>query len=304
MERNFNLIDGIDFVICKICNFHAQNLGAHLTRIHNISSKEYIKKYNGVIISKKSYEKYKLNGNGELLSNYIKNNLEEFCKKVSEGILNSPESRKIHSEMMIKLNNVQQNDPMFKKLVSETAIRTSARPDIQEQRSKNLKKWRDENPEEFYDKCIQKMITSFQSKPEKKLFEFVSSLDGFSFRRNRFIHSQFITNKSHKKQMDMGDKEKRIYIEFDGVLHFQPKHGDEVLTRTKQRDIEIERHISNHNWTLIRISYDQFKYTTKTINKVKEDASYFKQECLTELVKILDNNIPGIYKIGEVYGKH
>ena len=295
------MIEGKDYVICKICNFHSQNLGIHLKKIHNLSSKEYIKNYDGHILSINSNEKYKLNDNSKVLANYIENNKKEFSLKVSEGILNSTESRKKHSDMMIELNNKQQSDPDFKKIVSETAKKTSVRPEIQEQRSVNLKKWRDENPEDFHNKCIKKMIGSFQSKPEKKLFEFVSILDGFSFKKNQFINSLLISNKSHNKQIDMGDKEKRIYIEFDGILHFEPRRGIDVLENIQQKDSEIDQHMINHNWTLIRISYDQFKYSTKMINKIKQDNSYFKQECLDKLVEILNNNKPGIYKIGNKY---
>jgi very-short-patch-repair endonuclease len=276
-------------------------LGIHLKKIHNLSSKEYIKNYDGHILSINSNEKYKLNDNSKVLANYIENNKKEFSLKVSEGILNSTESRKKHSDMMIELNNKQQSDPDFKKIVSETAKKTSVRPEIQEQRSVNLKKWRDENPEDFHNKCIKKMIGSFQSKPEKKLFEFVSILDGFSFKKNQFINSLLISNKSHNKQIDMGDKEKRIYIEFDGILHFEPRRGIDVLENIQQKDSEIDQHMINHNWTLIRISYDQFKYSTKMINKIKQDNSYFKQECLDKLVEILNNNKPGIYKIGNKY---
>ena len=44
-----------------------------------------------------------------------------------------------------------------------------------------------------------------------------------------------------------------------------------------------EEYIFNHNWTLIRASHDQFHYSTKIVNKVKIDSSYFKQEYLGEL---------------------
>lgn len=202
---------------------------------------------------------------------------------------------------MIALNNKQQFDPEFQKIVSETAKKTSARPEIQAQRAEKLKNWRDNNPEDFFNKCIKKMIGSFQSKPEKKLFEFVSILNGFNFKKNQFINSSFISNKSHNKQMDMGDKIKRIYIEFDGILHFESRRGIELLKMTQQKDMEIECHITNHNWTLIRISYDQFKYSTKMINKIKQDSSYFRQECLDKLVEILNDEKPGIYKIGKAY---
>lgn len=307
-EKYNNLIEGIDFVICQICGFHAKSLGGHLNKNHNLTPEEYIKIYAKKVICDNSYEKYKIVGenNIQVLIDYHSNNdnKKDFCKKVSDGIINNPELKNLHSNMMTELNKRQQSDPEFQKLVSETAKITSARPEIQEQRAAKLKKWRDENPEDFHNQCITKMIGSFQSKPEKKLFEFVSMLDGFYFKKNQFINSLLICNKSHNKQMDMGDKEKRIYIEFDGILHFEPRRGTEILEKIQQKDKEIEQHITNHNWTLIRVSYDQFKYSTKMVNKVKQDNSYFKQECLDKIVEILNSNQSGIYKIGEVYGQH
>lgn len=219
---------------------------------------------------------------------------------MSKSILDNPEEIVRRSELMSKIN---QSDVMRQK-ASETAKITSARPEIQEARSKQLKDWREKNPEVFYNKCIKKMITSWQSKPEKKLLLFLLSISGFNFKKNQFINSLLISNKSHNKQVDIGDKEKRIYIEFDGVIHFEPKYGEEKLISIQQRDQELDQHISNHNWTLIRISYDQFVYKTKQINKIKQDESYFKQECLDKITEILNSKNPGIYKIGEAYGKH
>lgn len=308
-ENSEKLIDGIDFIICKICNFHAQNLGIHLKIIHNISSEYYITQYGGTTVSFNSNKKYSDN-HFSYLTNAKKNDIDltEYWGKVGKGIsdaiLSNNNERQRRTDMMIALNKIQQNDPSFKELVSKTATKTSARPEIQQQRSIQLKKWRDENPEDFYEKCVKAMITTFQSKPEKKLFEFVSSLDGFNFKKNQIIKSIIFTSSSHKRQMDIADKNKRIYIEFDGKVHFEPIFGNDVLIRNIIKDKEIERHISNHNWTLIRISYDQFIYTTKTTNKIKNDASYFMQKCLDQLVELLNNNEPGIYKIGEAYGKY
>src|SRR5689334_3578155 len=53
------LVENRDFVICKICNFHAQNVGIHLRKIHNIESSIYSKKYNCATTSKISAEKYR-----------------------------------------------------------------------------------------------------------------------------------------------------------------------------------------------------------------------------------------------------
>ena len=88
---------------------------------------------------------------------------------------------------------------------------------------------------------------------------------------------------------------------YDGKIHFLPLFNEIILQKNQIKDNEVDAHIKNHNWTLIRVSYDQFVYSTKIINKVKHDASYFKQECLDEIVRILNSNVPGIYKIGSTY---
>lgn len=277
-----------------------------------MSAVYYRKTYNKQTMAKKSSDRYALSGTGR--ENWIttakKNNidisekLKEIGIKVSEGIIKSPTAVAARSENMRKLNEVQLKDPEYLKILSDRAKITSARPEIQEQRTANLHRWRLENPDEFYEKCSLKMINSFQSKPEKKLFEFVSSLINFSFKRNQFINSLLISTKSHNKQIDMADKEKRIYIEFDGILHFKPQRGIEKFFNIIKKDNETDQHIINHNWIMIRVSYDQFKYSTKTINKIKQDNSYFKQECLDKLLSILNNNLSGVYKIGEAYGKY
>jgi hypothetical protein len=301
MENNKNLVELEDFVICKICNFHAQNLGIHLRKIHNIDPKDY----DGDTTSKKSHQKYSENHFSFLT--FAKNSnidLTEYSNKMSEAvsksILDNPQERERRSKLMGEIN---QTDHMRQKS-SDAAIKTSARPEILESRTKQLEKWRKEHPEDFYEKCIKPMITAWQSKPEKLLFEFASSISDYHFERNVFIKSNSFTSLSKRRQMDIVDKQKRIYIEFDGIIHFDDIFGEDILKRNNVKDIEVENYISKHNWILIRVSYDQFIYKTKMINKIKQDKSYFKQECLDKLLEILNNKIPGVYKIGEAYGQH
>ena len=303
-----NLELGKDYVVCQLCNLHSRSLGVHVTKNHNISHKEYREKYGSLICTDASdnyRETAKENGNWIEKAKLNGTDLTEFKQKVSRGvkaaIMSDPLERKRRSELMTKLNDKQQSDPNFQKIVSETAKKTSARKDIQEERAQRLKNWREKFPEKFYNQCVKKMVTAYQSKPETYLYNYVSSLEGFSFKRNQFVHSELLSNKSSKKQLDMGDKKRRIYIEFDGVLHFLPKFGLDVLKIRQQKDRQIDAHILNHNWTLIRVSYDQFVYSTKKINKIKQDASYFKPECLQKIAEILKEKKPGVYKIGSAY---
>jgi len=307
-EHYESLTENVDYVVCKICNFHSKGLGNHLNKIHNLSSKDYIKTYNSPAISTKSSETYsKQNGtNGNFINKCREKGIDltEYWQKVSDGVRNSilsnPDEIKRRSELMGKIN---QTDLMRQK-ASETAKKTSARPEIIAQRTKQLADWREANPKEFSEKCSEKLCTTYNSKPETMLFDFVSKLSEFSFTRNQFVKSEKFTTKNKKKQVDMGDKNKRIYIEFDGAIHFKPIHGEDALKKVQEKDKLLEEHINKHNWTLIRISEDQFVYRTRQIDRVKYNASFFKEECLTKLVEILNSKIPGVYKIGEKYGKH
>ncbi len=195
------------------------------------------------------------------------------------------------SEIQVILNQ----DPEYKKKLSDTAIKTSSRPEILEQRTLKLQQWRDEHPEDFYNKCIKKMHNTWHSKPEKILFQLLLKIDDFNFKRNQCIKSDFFDWKSQRKQIDIADKQKRIYIEYDGLLHFENIFGEEHLLKIKYRDYLLEKYISKHHWTLIRISDDQF------IDKTVVKNSKFKPECISKLIEILQAQIPGIYKIGKRY---
>ncbi len=298
-----NLELGKDYVICSICGLHAKSLGIHISQIHNIDVKEY-KKTNNIICenSSNTYKK-SIEENGNWLQKAIEQgvDLTEYWSKVSKGvkesILSNPDEIKRRSELMATINKTDH----MKKKASETAKLTSARPDILEKRSEQLKKWRDDHREDFHNKCTIPMINSFQSKPEKILFNNLSKLENFNFKQNQFIKSKIFTSSSNKRQIDIIDIGNRVYVEFDGMVHFKPIYGEEMLLKTKIREKEVENVILSNNWTLIRVSYDQFVYSTKKINKIKQDASYFKPECLQKIAEILKENKPGVYKIGNAY---
>jgi very-short-patch-repair endonuclease len=180
----------------------------------------------------------------------------------------------------------------MRKKASETAIKTSARKDIQENRAANLKKWRDQNPDEFYDKCTSKMSNCWRSKPEMMLFDVLKDIEEYRFKQNQIVKSDKFPTKSKRKQIDIGDKSKRTYIEFDGELHFK-QTGLNQLDTVQEKDRLLDEHIIKHGWTLIRVGYDQFSYR-------KSDYG-FKKECLERVFEILDNPTPGVHRIGAVY---
>lgn len=302
IEIKNNLIKNYDYVVCEICNFHAQNLGIHLKRVHNLSSDAYLAKFiNSKLVSEKSFQKYsKSNSNRDSYREYCaKNNLDfsEYQDKmsiaVSQAIMSNPEERARRSEYMKQLQIELNKSPEYKQKISNTAKNTSSRPEILQQRSERLKNWRDKNPEEFYTKCTFKMINTWHSKPEKTLFEFLLTLSGFDFKFNKFIKSSDFDWSSKRKQMDVADIEKRIYIEFDGIYHFKDIFGK--LSQIQHRDKMLENLIIKNKWLLIRVSYDQFIYKNSSEN------SYFEPSCLEEIIRIIKTAEPGVFKIGKKY---
>lgn len=289
-----SLIEGIDFVVCNICGWHNKKLAGHLRTEHGLKPDEY----SGPVLCEKSKKKYetvgKENGNwierakdrGEDLSEY----LYKMGSAVRESILSNPEDRKRRAGVM---GDVNRSDVMRKKS-SETAKKTSARPEILEQRSANLKKWRDENPDEFYDKCISSMMNSWQSKPERELFRVVSDYKEYEFKRNQRLKSELFVSKTKIKQVDFGDRKRRVYFEFDGLLHFENKLRSYNFELSQTKDKLLNEHIVKHGWVLIRVGYDQFSYR-------KSDYG-FRKECIDRVFDILENPNPGVYKIGDVYG--
>jgi predicted transcriptional regulator len=290
------LILGKDYVICSICGYYSKSLAVHILKKHGISSEDY-KKDNQIICSK-SVEVYKIQN--KYNSNWInraKNqgeNLSEYFKKmgdaVKKSILSNPEERSRRAKVM---TNVNKSDVMRKKS-SETAIKTSARKEIQEQRAEKLKNWRDNNPDIFKEKCTYKMLNSWNSKPETLLYEVIVKRNDYNFRRHQKLKSKTFISITKEKDIDIADKLKKVYIEYDGALHFKNTNLNK-LTEIKEKDRLLDEFITKENLTLIRVGYDQFSYR-------KSDYG-FKKECIDKIFEILDNPKPGLYKIGEVYNK-
>lgn len=329
-EKYKNLEENIDFVICQICGFHSKSLGTHLNKEHGLTSRKYNKQFKNclaiAINSSSNYSKFNIvNGNWIAREKEKGTDLTEFWKKVSVGlsksIMANDAERSRRSKNMTELNVIHRTDEKYKKMLSDTAKITSSRPEILEQRAVLLKRWREvnpedflnkcviplqigftkwrkENPEEFYEKCVKNLYNSYQSHPEELLFNLVSLLDRFQFKRRRFLKSPLILNKTNTKQLDISDKINNIYIEFDGIVHFKSIFGEEALIEKQNRDDNLNSVIIQNNWTLIRISYDRYIYNSK------REKCHFKQECLDTLYQILNNNIPGIYKIGTAYGQY
>lgn len=292
-----NLQEGEDYIVCAICGFHSKCLSHHISTKHNISIDDYKKNYS--IICNKSHKTYSdLNGEngnwiarakerGEDLSEYISN----MSVSVHDAIMASPEDRKRRAKVM---GDVNRSDIMRKKS-SDTAKKTSARRDIQLERAARIHVWQKNNPQEFYDKCISKALNCWNSKPESLLYKIIVARTDYNFRRHQRVKSEYFISTTKEKEVDIGDKSKRVYIEFDGPLHFKDTtlHKLDII---HTKDKLLDDHITRHGWVLIRVGSDQFSYR-------KSDYG-FKKECIDKIFGILDSPTPGVHYIGEVYDEY
>ncbi len=292
-----NGIEGIDYVECRLCKFAGLKITIHVKKEHNIERSEYEEKY-GPLKCSKSLEKIKTaaKNNGDWINRKKEEgeDLSEYKSKmgvaVSQSIMSNSEERARRAELMGQLN--KRDDARERS--SKAAKITSARPEILENRAKQLKNWRDENPEEFYENCLSKMISNEikMTNPEKILQDFLKIRNDYQFKWSQIIISEtFTPNKTLRKQIDFGDHNKKIYVEFDGIRHFKCVQSKDEFERTQKMDVLLNEYIELNNCTLIRISYDQYKNLK------------FKPECLERLNEILDNPVPGVHYIGTAYNK-
>ena len=290
--------EGISWVACKLCKFKAKSLGKHLSSIHNISKAAYIEKFPNASIkcsdTLKNYSRQNAtNGQwitrSKLLGADLSDYREKMSKSVSSSVMSNPKERARRSEQMAANNKTL----AARELSRNTAKKTSARPEILQARAKRLASWRENNFEEFYEKCIKTMHATWHSKPELALFELLKNYSGYNFKLNQVVKSDNFETKSKRKQIDIADKDARFYVEFDGIIHFESRvKGIEILNQTKKRDKTLDAHINDNQWTLVRISYDQFSY---------KDGGKFSEDCLKRLFDLLCKPTPGVHYIGASY---
>lgn len=221
---------------------------------------------------------------------------------MSKSLMNNPEERKRRSDLMKGLQDSgAMTTPEIRKILSESAKKTSARPEIQQQRAAQLQRWRDGYPEDFKTKCIDKMLAarptepSWFSKPETMLYEMLLQCPDFNFRFNQVVKSDKFDWTSKRKQVDMADKQKGVYVEYDGPYHFKlfNESGREKLAETRRRDQLLNEYVIENGLLLIRISYDQYL--------CRHERSRFIPECITEILDILYSDKLGVFRIGKHY---
>lgn len=213
-------------------------------------------------------------------------------KKISDSIMSNPEERKRRASMLKEMWDEPDKAAIFRENQSETAKKTSARADVQDARAERLKNWRDNNPEDFYNKCTSKAFSCAKrkTKPEKFFHKHADkSLKEFSFKYSQSLFSETFENKSKRRQIDFISSNRMFWIEIDGPLHFKKdfKGYNEIL----KKDIAVDLIAKSRKKILIRISFDQWDVKTGIINTV----------CLNKVKEILDNGVPGVYYLGKKY---
>ena len=291
-----------EIIRCSLCGHTSKTLKQHIEKEHTeIQLDQYVKlhgSYMAPLTRERKKKAGRKNGdwinraqeNGEDLSEYFK----KMGKALSKSLMSNDAERSRRSELMSDMWKDADKEKIFRQNQSDTAKITSARPDIQAARSAGLKKWRDENPQEFYEKCTKVMHEKWTSEPERVLREFCQSLNP-NFKGNQQIKSinHFFVNNTNSKQIDILDKSRKIILELDGPHHFLPIYGEETLIKNQMKDAELENYCRDKGYLFIRISHSEFRYSSKK----------FSTQLLGKVQKILENNNPGIYKIGKEYVK-
>lgn len=280
--------------MCTLCNLRCKSLKKHLREVHKLS----VADYGGQVLCDNSRHAYseqnKENSNWinreQEKGNDLKEYREKMGKSVSKAILSSPKERQRRSDLLKELNKTKIWTPEFKAMMTEKSKKTAARPEIIAKRTEQLKKWRDENFEDFYEKCVKNFSISWRSKPELALFELVKMIDGYTFMNNQFIKDETFMSKTKRKQVDIADVNMGVYLEFDGPWHFQNINGS--LQENIARDKLFDEYIERNQLKLIRISHDQYSYGK---------GGSFKEECLKQLFDALKDPKPGVVKIGKAY---
>ena len=286
---------GKSWVKCEICGFAARSLGKHLSSSHGLRKGGYLLRFPEALIkcedtSALYSEQNSLNGdwisrrkkNGESLKEYS----EKMSEAVSKSIMNNEVERSRRSQQLAKNNRTLES----RERSSRTARITSSRPEILQNRSENLRRWRDENPEKF-ELIVTRLLTTRISRPEKVLHDL---LKDFDLRRQVTVQHDSSPTTTKKLRVDLGCLKRKILIEFDGPFHFKPIMGLDRLEYRRRRDKSLENYAVENEMTLIRIAQSEW---------IK---GRFRDSCMKEVIAILENPIPGIYYFGEEYadGKH
>jgi very-short-patch-repair endonuclease len=208
---------------------------------------------------------------------------------VSKAVMANPEERARRSIMLGNLNRTD----AFRKRSSETAILTSARPEIQRARVERLAAWRKRDPEAFYEKCVKRLTTWQTSKPEKAALKLLrENFPQYAFEAGQqLLNEKFLLNKTRRRQIDIMSKSHKIIVEIDGFLYFKEVWGHLGLIQAK--DAELNTVAPGMGYTVIRISQDQW-----------DENGNLSDPCKKRLVHLITTAASGLHFVGELYVQH
>lgn len=287
--------EGVDFVTCNLCGISMISLVSHLKKNHPGLV------YDGQVTASASFNKRSNAHKGRecWITKLRRTNSEECSQKIAvmaervrKTVMENSDERQRRSKLLAKL--WIENRTIFVSTASETAKKTSSRPEILQARSERLANWRRDHPEEFFDKCTSQLCGYRTSVPEKALFALlVEKFPTFGFKGNQTIYRQDFSTPSHRRQIDVISKPMRVIVEFDGILHFENIPQWNQLDKVRAKDFEFNS-VLGKEFTVVRIAYDQFSYKTG-----------FSGPCLKQLQAVIHdhNRQPGVVFIGESYSK-
>ena len=283
---------GSDFVVCGICDLRGYSLKAHVKREHGLTKKQYEDDY-GPAVCQSTKQRYSNSANYDWINRAKSEgrDLSEWKQKLSVGItagvMASPTAREARRQNLTRLNQTAE----FRAKSSETAIRTSAREDVQRARSHNLDRWRKNYPDVFMTRCFQRMLTVKSTRPEKILYQEVCRMFPAVFKHNQLIarRGKFVSTKTNVRQVDIYSRDQKIIIEFDGPFHFKPIQGEAILAHVRVKDNELNTVMTSEGALVIRVSYDMFK------------RGKFSEDTLAQIESLVSNNARGLYHIGSLY---
>jgi very-short-patch-repair endonuclease len=172
-------------------------------------------------------------------------------KKISEHFKTCAVCQQARRDIRVETCKNLEHTPKMRAKYSETAQKTAIRPEIQQQRAKCLKRWRDAHPDEFQAIRDKAHASPKLSKMEMWLEPHLTPL---GFVRNIRLRCQ-----QERKQVDFVNRQQKIAIEVDGPWHFLPINSEERLQQVQMRDRMLDREILHRSWRLIRLSMQCFK---------------------------------------------
>jgi very-short-patch-repair endonuclease len=293
------LIKDVDYVTCGLCGLIGTKISKHLTEVHAFDSETHQALYGPVTAAeaiKRHSEIGKINGDWISRRKAAGDDLAEYRTKmgqaVSNAIMNNLVERARRSALAKTTITAWAQSEDGRKSSSNTAKVTSARPEILDQRTENLRAWREREPEKFQ-ATVTKFVGYKTTKPERTMLRFVQeAFPKYGFKGNQQLRSneRFLINKSRIRQIDVLSRTHKVIIEVDGWLHFNEVKGWSKLALIQAKDHELNVSVPEMGYLLVRVAYDQWN-----------NAGELSDACKWLIAQALRVPAPGVLKIGGLY---